>query len=201
MDTPHGTEGRIDPSIEALTGKCATLREVGEAEKALEQLKAAIGKDSGLLNETRVLTALGDCERMAERFGKALDWYKKAAAKGDRGVPILLGLADSYRGLRSYSEAKEFYERILDKEPDNRAVLTRAGDVCVTVGELELAGIYFDRALKMGRDPYALIGLARIRKRAGDFRGALGTLEDAAEEFGPNPRIQKEIEEVRARIK
>jgi tetratricopeptide (TPR) repeat protein len=201
MDTPHGTEGRIDPSIEALTGKCASLREANDAEKALEELKAAIGKEAGLLKETSVLTALGDCERMAERYGKALDWYKKAAAKGGRSVPVLLGLADSYRGLRSYAEAKEFYERILDKEPDNRAVLTRAGDVCVTIGELELAGIYFDRALGIGRDPYALIGLARIQKRAGDFRGALEALEEADAEFGPNPRIQKEIEEVRARIK
>jgi tetratricopeptide (TPR) repeat protein len=201
MDTSPGTEEMIYPSIEDLVEECVSLCETNGPDKALERLKAAIGKDSGLLKETSVLATLGYCERRAGRYGTALDWYQKAAAKGDRSVPVLFGLADSYRGLKSYTEAKEFYERILDKEPDNRTVLTRAGDVCVTIGELELAGIYFDRALGMGRAPYALIGLARIQKRSGDFKGALETLEDADKEFGPNSRILKEMEEVRARIK
>ena len=112
----------------------------------------------------RVLTGLGNCHRKLRDFSGALSLFEAAAELEPGNFYALYGIADCLRGLRN-PEGSLAPGRRSWRAPDNRIILTRAGDACRNLGRLERAESYYRRALAAGPDVFAQIGLARLESR------------------------------------
>ena len=61
----------------------------------------------------------------------------------------------------------EYWNKILDMDPDNKVILTRAGDAYRNTGDYKTAAEYYNKALDIEFDVYAALGLALIGKGEG----------------------------------
>ncbi len=66
----------------------------------------------------------------------------------------------------------EYWNRILDIDPNNKVILTRAGDAYRTTGNYDKAREYYNKALNIDFDIYAAIGLALLCKGEGNYEEA-----------------------------
>jgi tetratricopeptide (TPR) repeat protein len=82
----------------------------------------------------------------------------------------LFGMADCYRGLLQKERSLEFWNRILDQDPKNRVIMTRAGDAYRNLGMFDNAVEYYQRALNYEFDMYAVLGLAMVDKHKGNYK-------------------------------
>ena len=89
----------------------------------------------------------------------------------------LFGLADCYRGMNQQFRSIEYWNKILDMDPDNKVILTRAGDAYRNTGDYKTASIYYNKALDIEFDVYAALGLALICKGEGRYEEAAERLQ------------------------
>ena len=108
-------------------------------------------------------------------------------------VAALYGLADCYRGLQRPEESLEYWHRILEIDPRNKVILTRAGDAYRSMNDLDHAEDYYRRALNLQYDLYAILGLAIIHRRKGRLAEAISALEDLASSEPENARVFLEL--------
>jgi len=142
----------------------------------------------GNVVDIRMLTSIGNCYRKLKFFEDGIPYFKKALAMQDNNAYALFGMADCYRGLRQPKKALEYWERILSHDPTNKVILTRAGDAYKTQGEHETAISYYQKALKVGYDTYAVLGLALIKMSEGKYTEALERLTEIIEREPTNNR-------------
>jgi len=80
-----------------------------------------------------------------------------------------------------------FYEKLLEKKPNNAEILTRIAIVSYQAGEEEKAEEYFNKSLEI--DPNSINALANygvfLMNTKGDFHGALTQFEKALEQDMP----------------
>jgi tetratricopeptide (TPR) repeat protein len=86
-------------------------------------------------------------------------------------------MADALRGLGRYEQAAPYWDEIVREDPKNPQVLTRAGDCFFRLGELAKAEQLFHRALALGHDTSAYLGLARLQRHRGEHGLALQSYE------------------------
>jgi tetratricopeptide (TPR) repeat protein len=141
----------------------------------------------------RTLTALGNAHRRLRDFNAATECYQAAEARESGNPYALYGMADCRRGLRDHEGALELFERILSVTPDNRIVLTRAGDACRTLGLLDRARSYYQQALSLGYDLFAELGLAGIEIVEGRWADAERRLEALRPREPGNLRVITEL--------
>ncbi len=154
--------------------------------------KDALEHNGGLARDPEVLLEIGNCHRRVQEFAEALPYFERVLGIDPDGFTPNFGVADCSRGLGDARRARRHYEKILQREPDNTSILTRAGDMCVLMDDLAAGDDYFDRALKQGEDLYARLGQARILQRKDRCREALSLLEKAERRFPANPRLEAE---------
>ena len=82
---------------------------------------------------------------------------------------------------------------MLSRSPNNQIVLTRAGDACRKLGELSRAAQYYNKALRLGFDLYAEIGLASLQVIEGDLSQATERLLELRKREPLNARIVQEL--------
>jgi len=138
------------------------------------------------------LLSAGNKALVNRDFEKAKVKFQKATAAAEECREALFGLADSYRGMRMYTEALEVWEQLAEVEPLNQTLLTRAGDTSRNLGELEKAEQYYQRSLQVGYDLYAKLGLAQVYKIKGDWPETIRLLEELLQKEPFNPRILEE---------
>ncbi len=102
-------------------------------------------------------------------------------------------MADCYRGLNRQSDSLLYWNRILERDPDNKVILTRAGDTYRNMHEYERATTYYNKALNIEFDVYAVVGLALINKAKGNYREAIESLEGLLKSDPKNHRLYTEI--------
>ncbi len=107
----------------------------------------------------------------------------------------LFGLADCYRGLNRNEESLECWHRILKKDPDNKVILTRAGDAYREIGDLDNAELYYTKALNIEFDSFAVIGLALLNKARGNYHEAIDSLSSLILNDPRNHRLYSEMAE------
>lgn len=81
---------------------------------------------------------------------------------------------------KRFQEALDWYQRVLSEEPDNTYALSRAGAICVSIGQFERALEYFEHAKKLDEqngDNYFNYGNACFFKK--DFAGAFASYVEA----------------------
>jgi tetratricopeptide (TPR) repeat protein len=156
-----------------------------------EQIYTISGDDVDI----RVLTSLGNCHRKLKTFDQGLPYFQKALEREPDNFYALYGIADCYRGMRRTDESLKYWLRMIELEPDNKVILTRTGDAYRNLGNLEAAETHYRRALEVEFDLYAVLGLAILRKKRGDFAGAAEEMENLIHRDPNNARLYLELAE------
>ncbi|MCG8453932.1 MAG: tetratricopeptide repeat protein [Spirochaetales bacterium] len=144
---------------------------------------------SGDRVDIRVLTSIGNCYRKLKQFDKGVPYFERALEKQPGNFYALFGLADCQRGLNRPDQSLIHWNQILNKDPRNKVILTRAGDAYRNLGDLAMATRYYNEALHIEFDTYAMIGLALVAKAEGDYDNALATLEELIPRDPKNARV------------
>ncbi len=143
--------------------------------------------------DIRLLTSIGNCYRKLRNFDKSLEFFQKAEHLEPRNFYVLYGMADSYRGLQDFSKSMEYWELIIQGGNHNQFLLTRAGDTASASGQLGRAREFYQRALSMGADLYATLGLAGLEHDSGNHTRAIELLEAILVTHYRNPRLQIDL--------
>jgi tetratricopeptide (TPR) repeat protein len=85
-------------------------------------------------------------------------------------------LADCHRGVGEPQKSLDYWNRILDRDPRNKVILTRAGDAYRSMEDYANASEYYERALNIEFDVYAVLGLATISRLQGKVTDAIESL-------------------------
>ncbi|PIE05188.1 MAG: hypothetical protein CSA76_00310 [Spirochaetales bacterium] len=131
--------------------------------------------------DIKVLTSLGNCCRKLKLFSEGTGYFARALEKQNDNFYALFGMADCYRGLGSPERSLEYWNRILEADPHNKVIQTRAGDAYRNTGNLDAAERCYQSALKIGFDIYAETGMALIEKSRGMHEEALKRLKPLME--------------------
>jgi tetratricopeptide (TPR) repeat protein len=95
--------------------------------------------------------------------------------------------------MNRHQDSLDAWEKILESDPDNKVIITRAGDAYRNLGELDRAAEYYRRALNIEFDLYAVIGLAMISKLRGEHLQAIESLTGLLAQNPKNHRVVIEI--------
>ncbi|HTZ52035.1 MAG TPA: tetratricopeptide repeat protein [Spirochaetia bacterium] len=144
-------------------------------------------------SNVQVLVCRGNCERKLRDFQRGLLFFTEAARIQRDNFYALYGIADCHRGLGSHEKSLETWLAILRASPGNRIILTRAGDACRSIGELDQAERYYREALSLGFDLYAEIGIALIQMIEGSLAPAVNRLQRLLEREPSNPRVLRAL--------
>lgn len=136
---------------------------------------------------------MGNCYRKTKDFHSGLPYFERALEIEPSNFYALFGIADCCRGMNRHKDSLEAWEKILDSDPNNKVIITRAGDAYRNLGDLEQAEIYYKRALNIEFDMYAVIGLALISKIKGDHLQAIESLTGLLAQNPKNHRLVIEI--------
>ena len=143
--------------------------------------------------DIRILTSIGNCHRKLLTFDKGLKYFQLALEKDPNNFFALFGMADCYRGTRNYEQSLIYWLKILENDPKNKVILTRAGDAFRVLKQYDKAKEFYDRALKIDYDSYAVLGLALIDRDHKRFDEAIDRLEQLLKQNPRNHRVYIEI--------
>ena len=76
-------------------------------------------------------------------------------------------------------KAVEWWDRILEHEPENQALWTRVGDALLSLNRVQDAIAHYESSLKNGPDVFSYLGLARAYHELGDLARAREACEQA----------------------
>jgi tetratricopeptide (TPR) repeat protein len=105
----------------------------------------------------------------------------------------LFGLADCYRGMNQQFRSLEYWNMILDQDPRNKVILTRSGDAYRNLNDYDKAKEYYQRALNIEFDTYAVLGLAIVAKAQGKYDEASESLARLIPQDPKNFRLYMEL--------
>ncbi len=160
--------------------------------EALEYWQRVLAHPDNARN-IKVLTAIGNCHRKLRTFEQGLEYFRRALEIEPDNFYAHFGMADCYRGLEDQERSLEHWLAILKHDPANKVILTRAGDSLRIMGRLEEAEEYYRRALNIGYDIYAVLGLAVISKERGRYAEAAESLEKLAHNDPRNARLARTL--------
>ena len=83
----------------------------------------------------------------------------------------------------------EYWNKILEMDPHNKVILTRAGDAYRNTGDYATATEYYNRAMDIDFDIYAALGLALICKGEGKYQEAIERLSNPIRDDEKNYRL------------
>jgi tetratricopeptide (TPR) repeat protein len=143
--------------------------------------------------DIRVLTSIGNCYRKLKQFDEGVPYFEKALRKEPDNFYALFGLADCYRGMGKPELSLENWNKILARDPKNKVILTRAGDAYRSMEDYDQALDYYERALNIEFDVYAVLGLATISRLQGKLHEATESLKRLIQNDGKNYRLYMEL--------
>ena len=155
---------------------------------------------SGSSIDIRVLTSLGNCHRKMKTFEQGIVYFERALELDHKNFYALFGLADCYRGLNLQEKSLVFWQQILDHDPANKVILTRVGDAYRHIGTLDEAENYYQKALNIEFDLYAILGLALINKERENYSEAIESLYGLMKDDPKNYRLYSEIADCHMRL-
>jgi tetratricopeptide (TPR) repeat protein len=156
--------------------------------EALEYWQKVLEQPDNARN-IKILTAIGNCHRKLRTFEQGLEYFRRALEIEPDNFYANFGMADCYRGLQDQDRSLEHWLAILRRDPNNKVILTRAGDSFRILGRLDEAEEYYRKALNIGYDAYAVLGLAVISKERGRYPEAIESLEKLTHNDPRNARL------------
>jgi len=148
---------------------------------------------SGNEVDIRVLTSIGNCHRKLKTFNEGIPFFETALKRENSNFYALFGLADCYRGLNQIEKSLEYWNCILEHDPRNKMILTRTGDAYRNLNDFEKAKTFYERALDIEYDTYAVMGLALLAKEQGKFDEAILSFKRLIQQDHKNYRLYIEL--------
>jgi len=143
--------------------------------------------------DIRVLTSIGNCHRKLKAFKEGVPYFEAALQRESTNFYALFGLADCYRGMNQMEASLEYWNRILDQDPRNKMILTRAGDAYRNMEDFDKARGFYEKALNIEFDTYAVMGLALIAKAQGKYEEAITSFKRLIQQDSKNYRLYVEL--------
>lgn len=117
-----------------------------------------------------------------ERYGEAIDEYKRALQIDDSTPEVYLNYGFAQEKQGNLAEAKKIYLHSLTIEPDQPIIYNRLGDVSQKEREFIMAKGYYRKALQLQPNfQEAMLGLAAAYDNIGEHRLADDLYKQAAE--------------------
>ncbi len=95
--------------------------------------------------------------------------------------------------MLEYDSSLIYWLKILENDPKNKIILTRAGDAYRVLHDLDHAEEYYKRALAINFDTYAILGLALLSKERGNYEDAISRIEKLRSNDPKNHRFYIEL--------
>jgi len=143
--------------------------------------------------DIRVLTSIGNCHRKLKTFKEGIPYFESALSRDKRNFYALFGLADCYRGLNDTKKSLEYWNHILVHDPKNKMILTRTGDAYRNLKDFEKAKTFYEKALNIEFDTYAVMGLALIAKIQEKYTEAITSFNRLIQQDNKNYRLYYEL--------
>ncbi|MBT8130060.1 MAG: tetratricopeptide repeat protein, partial [Gammaproteobacteria bacterium] len=87
----------------------------------------------------------------------------------------------------------EWWDRILEQEPENQTLWTRVGDALLSLNRIEDAIAHYEASLKNGADVFSYLGLARAQHSLGDLVKAREYCEQALAQDESSERVLERL--------
>ncbi|NOQ87865.1 MAG: tetratricopeptide repeat protein [Gammaproteobacteria bacterium] len=159
--------------------------------KALHCFEKLLSKNTS--HNVVLMTMIGNIYRRRKEFDRAMDHYENALDIDPKNNFALFGMGDCFRGQLKLEKAVYWWDKILDQEPENQSLWTRVGDALVSLDRFDEAVLHYSSSLKVGHDLYAMLGLARVEHKQGNFEKACDYCEQALEVDNDNVRALEEM--------
>ena len=143
--------------------------------------------------DIRVLTSIGNCHRKLKTFEQGIPYFEAALKREGSNFYALFGIADCYRGINEFEKSIIYFNKILEQDPRNKMILTRTGDAYRNLNNSEKAKEFYERALNIEFDTYAVMGLALLSKAQGKFEEAIHSFARLIQQDNKNYRLYVEL--------
>jgi tetratricopeptide (TPR) repeat protein len=143
--------------------------------------------------DIRVLTSIGNCHRKLKTFNDGIPYFESALKREKNNFYALFGLADCYRGMNEITSSLKYWNLILEQDPRNKMILTRMGDAYRNLNDYENAKDYYERALNIEFDTYAVMGLALVAKAQGKYDESITSFKRLIQQDSRNHRLYLEL--------
>ena len=195
MLAAHGIQhvrSHVDVTEPGLSTLQAML-EVREEARALVDLQIVAFPQEGIESFANGRALMSEAVEMGVDVVGGIPHFEKALEREPDNFYALFGIADCYRGIGKQGSSLEYWNRILAKDPKNKVILTRAGDAYRNIGDLDKATKYYEDALNIEFDVYAILGLAVIARSQGKWDDAITSLRMLVQNDPKNYRIYLEL--------
>ena len=163
--------------------------EQGDDEEALRFFEKLIAVNR---RPVGALTAAANIYRKRKSFEKAMELYEKALNLEPRNPYALGGKADCLRGMKRYPSAIRLWEIALENGMDKKIGLTRIGDSYISLNDFDRAETNYRKAMDIGYDKYAYLGMSKVHAMKDRFDKALEILKMLVDKEPGDPRISAE---------
>jgi tetratricopeptide (TPR) repeat protein len=176
---------------EARFNSAVCYKSMGDIDKALEQIDAAIRSDSTYV---RGLTLKAELLRAAGRGDSALATLHYAHALPGAGPSAARALAEMYRERDNDADALRFYHEYLDAESTDVAALHDAARLERVAGNAQRGLVYMRRAYELDRDDERLaLDYGRALSEAKRLNEARRVLARALDQAPDNIDLRTEL--------
>ena len=121
-----------------------------------------------------------------------MELYEKALNLEPKNPYALGGKADCLRGMKRYPSAIRLWEIALENGMDQKIGLTRIGDSYISLNDYERAETNYRKAMNIGYDKYAYLGMSKVHAMKDRFDKALEILNMLVDKEPGDPRISAE---------
>ncbi len=163
--------------------------EQGADEEALRYFEKLIAVNS---RPVGALTAAANIYRKRKSFEKAMELYEKALDLEPKNPYALSGKADCLRGMKRYPSAIRHWEIALENGMDQKIGLTRIGDSYISLNDFERAETNYRKAMSIGYDKYAYLGMTKVHAMKDRLDKALEILKMLVDKEPGDQRISAE---------
>jgi len=143
-------------------------------------------------NSVIALTAAANIYRKRRDFKEAIHLYDRALKINPRNSHAWHGKADCLRGKKEFTSAIGAWNRALENGMDRRVGLSRIGDSYIRLNDLSMAETNYKKAMAIGYDKYAFLGISKIHEMRGRPEKAMEILSMLVRREPEDPRIYTE---------
>jgi tetratricopeptide (TPR) repeat protein len=143
-------------------------------------------------NSLIALASAANVHRKRRSYDKAVELYDKVLQIDPKNSRAWHGKADCLRGKQNYPSAIQAWNRALENGMDRRQALTRIGDSYIQLKDLSMAEKNFKKAMDIGFDKYAYLGISKVHERRRHLVKALEILTMLREREPEDTRISAE---------
>jgi tetratricopeptide (TPR) repeat protein len=165
----------------------------GNDEEALKSFEKLIRISDGSFV---ALTYASDIYRRQRQYEKAMAYYERVLEIDPQNTFAWHGKADCFRAKKDYPSAIMAWRMALKYGMNPKIAMTRIGDVYMSMKDLEQAAVNYGKALALGYDKYAYLGMAKIHTIRNQLDEAIKILSMLVEKEPNDSRIAAEFKEL-----